>query len=157
MRLHFHSGRLGANAFALPGGTIVVTDELVALLEGRDELLLGVLGHEAGHVSHRHGMRALVQSTLLGSITALAFGDFSSMLAGAPALLGHLAYSRNFEREADGEAIRLLQASGLSPELMVTVFERLQAQRGGRVLGIALASHPANAERIARFRAAAAR
>jgi predicted Zn-dependent protease len=156
--LHFHKSRIGPNAFALPGGQVVVTDELVTLLEGRDELLLGVLAHEAGHLLHRHGMRALVQTTLLSSITALAFGDFSNVLAGAPALLGHMAYSRDFEREADAEAIRVLRTNGQSPLAMVTVFERLQAEREkhGGGPGIALASHPADAERIGRFRAAAA-
>ncbi|MEW6706261.1 MAG: M48 family metallopeptidase [Pseudomonadota bacterium] len=152
--LHFHKSRFGPNAFALPGGAVIVTDELVQLLEGKDELLLGVLAHEAGHVRHRHGMRTLVQTTLLSSITALAFGDFSTVLAGAPALLGHLGYSRDFEREADGEAIHVMRASGLSPALMATVFERLAAERRkhGVDLGIALASHPADAERIARFK-----
>jgi predicted Zn-dependent protease len=159
LRLHFHKTRFGPNAFALPGGTVVVTDELVTLLEGKDELLLGVLAHEAGHLLHRHGMRTLVQTTLLSSITALAFGDFSNVLAGAPALLGHMAYSRDFEREADAEAIRVLRANRLSPALMATVFERLHAERekrGGSGPGIALASHPADAERIQRFRDAAA-
>jgi predicted Zn-dependent protease len=159
LRLHFHKTRFGPNAFALPGGEVVVTDELVTLLEGKDELLLGVLAHEAGHLLHRHGMRTLVQTTLLSSITALAFGDFSNVLAGAPALLGHMAYSRDFEREADTESIRVLRANGLSPALMATVFERLHAERekrGGGAPGIALASHPADAERIRRFRDAAA-
>jgi predicted Zn-dependent protease len=158
LRLHFHKTRFGPNAFALPGGEVVVTDELVTLLEGKDELLLGVLAHEAGHLLHRHGMRTLVQTTLLSSVTALAFGDFSSVLAGAPALLGHMAYSRDFEREADAESIRVLKANGLSPALMATVFERLHAEREkrGGAPGIALASHPADAERIKRFQNAAA-
>jgi predicted Zn-dependent protease len=157
--LHVHKSKLGPNAFALPGGEVVLTDELVKLLDDREELLLGVLAHEAGHVLLRHGMRTVVQTALLGSITALAFGDFSTVLAGAPALLGHMAYSRDFEREADGEAIAVLRANGLSPALMATVFERLHAEHAqhGVDLGIALASHPADAERIARFRAAAAK
>jgi predicted Zn-dependent protease len=70
-----------------------------------------------------------------------------------------MAYSRGFEREANTEAIRVLRASGLSPALMGTVFERLQAERDKRCAdasGIALSSHPADAERIRRFRNAAA-
>lgn len=157
--------RLGPNAFALPGGTIVVTDELVALLDGRDDVLLGVIGHELGHVQHRHGMRLLAQAGLIGAATSVALGDFNSMLAAVPALLGQQAYSRGFEREADDEAVALLRANGISPDAMVELFERLGAARGspsaqGRPsfdLGIALASHPADSERIARFRAAAAR
>ena len=158
--------RLGANAFALPGGTIVVTDEMLVLLQGRDDVLIGVLGHELGHVRRRHGMRLLVQDTLIGTAASIAWGDFSTVLAAAPALLGQSAYSRDFEREADDEAIALLRANGLSPAVMAELFERLAASRpqakadaaqGRFDLGIALASHPADAERMRRFRDAAAR
>jgi Zn-dependent protease with chaperone function len=182
VRLHFHAApRIGANAFALPGGTIVITDELLLRLE-RDEVVLGVLAHEYGHVQRRHGMRLLVQTTLLAAATSVAFGDFSGLLAGAPALLGELGYSRDFEREADDDAIAALQANGISPLVMVTLFEALarparaasapgvheaasapDAARaaepaGGMaaVLGIAFSSHPPDAQRIERLRAAAA-
>jgi Zn-dependent protease with chaperone function len=158
--------KLGANAFALPGGAIVVTDEMVRLLQGRDEVLIGVLGHELGHVQRRHGMRMLVQATLIGTAASIAWGDFSTVLAAAPVLIGQSAYSRNFEREADGEAITLLKANGISPSVMIELFERLAASRGAKPgeakngafdLGISLASHPADAERMQRFREAAAR
>jgi Zn-dependent protease with chaperone function len=158
--------RIGPNAFALPGGTIVVTDEMLELLKGRDDVLLGVLGHELGHVRARHGMRLITQAALIAVAGSLAWGDFSSVFATAPAVLGQSAYSRDFEREADTEAIRLLRANGLSPLVMVEFFERLAAKRaeatagkadGGFDLGIALASHPADAERIRRFQEAAAR
>ncbi|CAN5507766.1 hypothetical protein BH11PSE9_BH11PSE9_14270 [soil metagenome] len=185
---------LGPNAFALPGGTIVVTDELVHLLAGRDDVLLGVLGHELGHVQQRHGMRLLLQTAVIGTAASLAWGDFSWLLAAAPAVLGQNAYSRDFERQADGEAITLLRANGISPAVMIELFERLAEQRvfdkppagEGQAasdagdgssdaprsgasgtpgdtakraprfdLGIALASHPADAERMQRFREAA--
>ena len=167
--LRFHaspsSSRLGANAVALPGGTIVVTDALVELLGQRDDVLIGVLGHELGHVLHRHGMRMVVQATLIGTATSLAWGDFSSVLAAAPALLGQMAYSRDFEREADAEAITLLRANGISPTVMIELFERLAAARSadGKAApdsaepGIAFASHPGDAERVRVFREAATR
>ena len=160
--------RLGANAFALPGGTVVVTDEMLELLQGRDDVLIGVLGHELGHVRRRHGMRMLVQASLIGTAASIAWGDFSSVLAAAPALLGQSAYSRDFEREADDDAIQFLRANGLSPAVMLELFARLgeqraakstepPAQRKGFDLGIALASHPADAERVQRFLDDAAR
>jgi Zn-dependent protease with chaperone function len=167
--LRFHASpsgsQLGPNAFALPGGTIVVTDALVALLGERDDVLIGVLGHELGHVQHRHGMRMLVQVTLIGTATSLAWGDFSAVLAAAPALLGQMAYSRDFERAADADAITLLRANGISPAVMIELFERLAAARGadGKAApdksapGIAFASHPQDAERVKLFREAAAR
>ncbi|HEX6721176.1 MAG TPA: M48 family metallopeptidase, partial [Burkholderiaceae bacterium] len=175
IELRFHSApRLGPNAFALPGGIIVVTDELLTRLEKRDDVVLGVLGHELAHVQRRHGMRLLVQTTLLGAATSVAFGDFSTLLAGLPALLGQLGYSRDLEREADGDSIDFMRANGISPLVMVTMFELVSrpASRGAASapqagapssatessmgLGIAFSSHPADDERIARFRAAAA-
>ncbi|HEY1393557.1 MAG TPA: M48 family metallopeptidase [Methylibium sp.] len=166
--LQFRKSKLGPNAFALPGGTIVLTDEMVRLLDQREEVLMGVLGHELGHVRRRHSMRLFVQATLLGAVSSAAFGDFSGLLAGAPALLGHLDYSRDFEREADDEAIAVLRANGQSPALMVELFEALERQRKAKAdkdggeglaqrLGIALSTHPADAERMQRFRDAARR
>lgn len=158
-RVHFHKSRIGPNAFALPGGIIVMTDELVKLVEGDVEVVVGVLAHELGHVEHRHGMRLVVQTGLLAAITSLAFGDFSGWLATAPVVLGQAAYSRAAEREADETSIRLLKAAGLSPLAMVRFFEKIGEKAGGRgdrsLLGIAFASHPPDAERIARFREAA--
>ena len=154
---------IGPNALALPGGHIVITDELVRLLEGRDDAVLGVLGHEYGHVRLRHGMQALARMTLASAAVSVVVGDFSSLLGAAPLLLAHMDYSRHAEREADAEAVRLLRASGLSPQAMVVFFERMAARQPGRAsreesgLPIALASHPADTERIRFFTEAAAR
>lgn len=172
-RLEFRRSRIGPNALALPGGTLVLTDELVELV-GRDEhVITAVLAHEIGHVRHRHGLRALVQVTLLGGLASVVLGDFSSVLAGVPVLLGQASYSREAEREADAEAVRILQAASISPEVMVTLFDKLaqrnsgsdapdgadsgRADRQSSWLGIAFASHPADAERVNYFRQAAGR
>lgn len=152
----------GPNALALPGGTIIVTDELVELLHDREDVLLGVLAHEMGHLRQRHGMRMVVQGSLLGIVTGLLFNDIGSVIAGAPLLLGQMAYSRDFERQADDEAIDLLRANGIAPDVLVLLFERLAAQRNATAepyhpsgaWEIAFASHPPDAERIARLRAA---
>jgi predicted Zn-dependent protease len=161
--LRFHASKIGPNAFALPGGIIVLTDELVTLMDGRDDTVLGVLAHELAHVRQRHGMRLVVQVSLIGTATSIALGDFSSVLAAAPALVGQLAYSRDAEREADAEAVVLMKAAGLRPDAMVEFFERIERWRKsdeGRQAGadfdpgIAFSSHPADAERIAFFRAA---
>lgn len=171
--LEFRRSRIGPNALALPGGTLIMTDEMVELV-GRDEAVVtAVLAHELGHVRHRHGLRMLVQVTLLGGLASVVLGDFSSVLAGVPVLLGQASYSRGAEREADAEAVRILQAASISPEVMVTLFDKLaQTGRGrdapdgadsGRAdgqaswLGIAFASHPADAERVEYFRQAAGR
>lgn len=164
VELHVYASRIGPNAFALPGGALVVTDELLELAAGRDDLVLGVLAHEVGHVRHRHGMRMLVQFGVLGAVTGIAIGDFSSVLATVPALLGQMAYSRDAEREADADSVRLLRAAGRSPAVMVEFFERVHAWRGSPAgqragadldIGIAFSSHPADDERMRFFRDAA--
>jgi Zn-dependent protease with chaperone function len=147
---------LGPNAFALPGGSIVLTDALVNLLQDQDDAVLGVLAHELGHVQHRHGMRALLQFTLLGAAAGAVLGDFSSLLAAAPALMAQLSYSRDAEREADAMAVRVLRASGRSPAVMAVFFEKIAAlPERSSSLPIALASHPADAERVRFFSEAA--
>lgn len=87
-------------------------------------------------------------------------GDVSSVIGSVPVLLGHLAYTRDFERQADDDAIAVMQAGGIAPSVMTVLFERLQAARRDddqdHPLSIAFASHPPDAERIARFQAATA-
>lgn len=166
-QLHFvGGGRLGPNALALPGGHILITDELLALLKDADDAVLGVLAHEHGHVRRRHGLHAAVRFGLLSAATSVALGDFSSVIAAVPALLAHLGYSRDAEREADADAARVMLAAGRDPAAMVLLFERL-AQRGASAeegkggsraaggLPIAFASHPADEERVRFFREAA--
>jgi Zn-dependent protease with chaperone function len=154
--LHFRDLGADPNALALPGGHVVISDALVALAHERDDILIGVLGHEVGHVQQRHGMRMVVQATLISAASTLVLGDISGLLAAAPALLGQLAYSRDFEREADVECLRLLRANGLDGTVMVAFFERLNArlqqQRGEGETAALLSSHPVHAERIAFFR-----
>lgn len=156
--LLFRQSTIGPNAFALPGGVLVMTDEMVKLLDGNTEGLVGVLAHELGHVRERHGMRALMQVALVGAISGLVLGDFSSVLAAVPVWLAQSGYSRDAERAADQVAVEVLRGAGLSPAVMAEVFEKLAKHHGGdedSMLGIALASHPADAERIRFFRDAA--
>ncbi len=158
----FRRSSIGPNALAFPDGTIVITDELVKLLDGQDRVLVGVFAHEWGHVRERHSMRLLIQASALGAITSVVIGDFSSVLAGAPALLGHMGYSRDLEREADDTCIEVLRANGIPPAVMVTLFEKLaqarqQHDKDGQDAsdsgpGVAYSSHPSDAERTARFK-----
>ena len=99
--LHFRNAPdIGANAFALPGGDVVVTDGLVELATSPEQVA-AVVAHELGHVAHRHGLRNMVQASILAALVSYWTGDFSSLAtAGATAVLS-AAYSRDFEREAD--------------------------------------------------------
>ena len=155
-RIEFRRSRIGPNAFALPGGTIVLTDELVKLVDGDAAMITGVLAHELGHVRHRDGMRLLLQASAIGVLASVVIGDFSSLLAAAPVMLGQSAYSRDAERRADAESARILRDAGLSPAVMVGLFDKLARETGEHALGIAIASHPADAQRTRFFRDAAA-
>ena len=173
-QLSFHKSKaLGANAFALPGGQIVITDELVNMLDDVPDATLGILAHELGHVEHRHGLDLLVRASLVSAVVGVVIGDASGFLATVPATLATQAYSRDAERQSDAQAAHMLHASGISPAVMATFFERLQdnevstgdgtarsrkpsAEPGGEEvsasLPIAISSHPDHAERIRYFR-----
>jgi Zn-dependent protease with chaperone function len=158
-QLHFHEAPfLGPNAFALPGGEIVVTDELVKLLQDQPDALLGVLGHELGHVQHQHGMKMAVRVGLVGAVTGVLLGDAGTLLATVPSLLLTQGYSRDSEREADQDAAVMLHRNGISPSAMALFFERIRNPKSSEkskhqeLLPISISSHPADAERIAFFR-----
>jgi predicted Zn-dependent protease len=151
--------KLGANAFALPSGIVVVSDPLVALAETDDDVV-AVLAHELGHVLHRHSLRSLLQNVGVGVLVAGVLGDFTSISAAAstmPVTLVQLQYSRRFEREADAAGAGYLDAVGVPREHLARMLERLAASHGGDSAWSAyLSTHPATAERVAALREAGA-
>ena len=132
-RLEFRSG-MPANAFALPGGTIVMTDAMVkdaADIPGTgDTALLGVLAHEIGHVEHRHTTRMVVEQGVLNAGLGLALGDVSTLMQmGASALTG-LAYRRSHEAESDCYAVALMRQRGLPTAPMADLLQSLDHLHG---------------------------
>jgi Zn-dependent protease with chaperone function len=155
-QIHFRRGAraLGPNAFALPGGDVVITDELLELLKDEPDAVLTVLAHELGHVQHRHGVRMVLRAGAVGVVTSVVLGDFSSLLAAAPALLATNAYSRDNEREADHYGRALARAGGADTSRMAVFFERLAKKHAtveDHALAIAISTHPADAERVRFF------
>jgi Zn-dependent protease with chaperone function len=131
-RLEFREGGvIGANAFALPGGIMVVTDEIVALSKNDTELV-AVLAHELGHVKQRHAFRQSIQGVLSGLILAAVTGDVSSVASGLPAALMQMRYSRALETEADVFALAALQKACLPPRAFADILQRLEAQMRGK-------------------------
>ncbi|MCW5620639.1 MAG: M48 family metallopeptidase [Burkholderiales bacterium] len=152
------SPHIGPNALALPSGTIIVTDELVRLTQNDDEIL-AVLAHELGHVQERHGLRLMVESSIVGFVLAWYVGEVSSIAAGVSAALLQAHYSRDYERAADTYAARLLEANRMSPALLADMLEKLEASHGELATADGdeefsryLSSHPATRERIAVLR-----
>ena len=115
------------NALALPGGTIVLTDEIVALADGDDDAIATVLAHEVGHVAHRDVLRQLTRSTITSALASWYLGDVSNAAAVAAGSIGTLSYSRAAEHRADLYAIDVMRANGRSTRGAATLFRRLQA------------------------------
>jgi Zn-dependent protease with chaperone function len=154
--IHFRDGgkSLGPNAFALPGGDIVVTDALLELLADEPDAVLTVLGHELGHVEHRHGLRLMLRAGAIGVVASVIVGDFSTLLAAAPAVLASNAYSRDNEREADFYGRTLARAGGVDTARMAVFFERVAKKHAvvdNNAMAIAISSHPADEERVRFF------
>ena len=157
-KLHFRSApEMGANAFALPSGDVVVTDELVALskdIEFRD--ILGVLAHEKGHVVKKHSLRMAIKTGVAGVIIGYITGDISVIATAIPTVLINSSYSRDFEREADEHAVKELSKLQVSTKYMAELFEALaedheNGEDNNSMMGM-LASHPLTSERIEYFK-----
>lgn len=150
-RLEFRASKEAdaINAFALPGGIIVLLDGLVQAADGDDQII-GVLGHELGHVVHRHSLQRVMQVVGLGALTGLAWGDFSGVAANVPLVLGIFRYSRADERAADEFAVKLLHAGGLTAQPLIDFFEIIQSEHSKHAADVPdfLSSHPSTPERI---------
>jgi len=157
--LHFRKGgAIGPNAFALPDGTIVMTDELVEMAKD-DEMLLGVLAHEMGHVDFEHSLRQLYRAAGVTTLVMLIGGDIGSgtedVLVQGAALIS-LAYSREAEAQADRYSVELMHRAGHDPAAIARFFELIRDRFGDVSTRDFLSTHPATPERIAETRRYAA-
>ncbi len=157
LRLEFRkSERVGANAFALPSGIIVLTDGLVVLAEHRNEII-SVLAHEVGHIQHRHALRSLLQNSAVVLLIASVTGDITSITAlsaALPTLLLEAKYSRTFETEADQFALEYLQDHDILPKHFADILVRMEEASGADSSAHNyLATHPATSERVKLFQA----
>jgi Zn-dependent protease with chaperone function len=141
------SPQLGANAFTMPDGTIIILDDLVKVIDD-DQQILAAMAHELGHAHGRHGLRMLLQSSVLATFLAFYVGDFSSILAVAPATLLHARYSRELEEQADDYAAAVLRFNGMPPALLADALKKLAASRQSNVDMGYMSTHPAVDERV---------
>lgn len=147
------------NAFAAPGGTIVILRGLLKRTT-RPEELAGVLAHEIQHITQRHSTRAILHHASAGVLVAALTGDVSGLTAfglDAARNLGVLRYGRENETAADEAGMEMILAAGIDPSGMIAFYDLL-AQEGLKLPGPLnyLATHPATDERLATIRRLAA-
>jgi len=155
------------NAFAIPGGYIYVTRQLLALMNSEAELA-SVLGHEVGHVAARHSQSRNTRSTI-GSILAAGAGlltgsNIASQVVGTGAQLYTLKYGRDQEYQADGLGIRYMTAAGYDPYASADMLASLAASsnlaartsgRNANAVPTWASTHPNSADRVRRAAALA--
>lgn len=142
------------NAFAVPGGYVVVFRGLLEKTRTPEELA-GVLAHEIQHVLRHHTTRSILEHASTGILLAALTGDLSSAMSfgmDGARTLGILQYSRSHEEEADAEGMKTLIAAGIDPGEMVAFYglmkdeEKIRGQNNG--LSAYLSTHPRTEDRI---------
>ena len=144
------------NAFAMPGGDIVVFSGILDGME-HPEQLAALLAHEATHVDERHSMRMMVRQMAGYLFLSLLVGDVNAvigLLAENADNLRNLSYSRNLETDADRHGMERMQAAGVDPKGMVQLLQLLEAEAADMPDELSfLSSHPLTEERIAKANA----
>jgi len=118
------------NAFAVPGGNVVVHSGLL-LAADRPEEVAGVLAHEIAHVTKRHGFRSIISSLGLYQVLQAFVGDATGLLAvlaNNSAFLMDRKFSRDFEREADSAGWEYLLGANIEPDGMIEFFKKLRME-----------------------------
>ena len=146
---------IGPNAFALPSGTIVMTDQLVKLAEN-DEELIAIFAHEIGHVVHRHAMRSVLQNSAVVLILIAVTGDIfasSTFTAALPLLLIQTKFSREFEIEADQFSYEYLIDNNIDLKHFADIMKRITQDDNPETEEKFkyLSTHPLTTERIRKF------
>lgn len=153
--IHIHVDRSeDVNAFALPGGQIIVNQGLIDRVKTPDELA-GVLAHELGHVEKRHTFQQLARTGVVYVLVSALVGDVSGIVAvvvsSGKEIFG-LTYNRRMEEEADAFAVEQMLGRHLDPKGIVRFFkvlEREEKKHGYDGIPDILRTHPATPERIA--------
>jgi len=142
-----------ANAYAIPGGNIVVHSGLIAALNEPQELF-ALLSHEATHVNSRHSMQQMMGNLTTGYLLSMIgtnFSDLGSTLVNQAGMLQELSYSRKLEAEADWQGQELMVKNKISPEGMTQLMQSLQASHPNEEIGLSfLSTHPVTKDRIER-------
>ena len=158
-RVYVVDGQI-VNAFAAPGGYVVVFRGLIERTSTPEELA-GILAHELQHVLHRHATRSIIQHASSGLLIAALTGDVTGPLTyglEAARVLGQLGYSRAAEEEADTDGMKMLLAARVDPAGMIAFFDTLMKKESDPTGALRyLSTHPTSRDRVATLAALAAR
>lgn len=138
----------------LPGGFLFVSRSLVEFCEGSRDEVAFVIAHETAHVVRRHTWDRMIQQSALraASFAAGRAGILSGWVRSQGLPMLRSAHSKEFEFEADKDALGLISAAGYDPKGAISFLKRIEKLgEDPEVLGEYLASHPAPVERIARL------
>ena len=146
------------NAFALPGGQVFITAALFNRLKNEDQLA-GILGHEIGHVIHRHGAERMARSGfiqgLINSVMIGAGGDYSmAQIAQVVGNYASMKYGRDQELESDDWGVRLMLEAGYDAEALIGVMDILEESSGGNKQPEHMSTHPSPENRREEIREA---
>ena len=145
------------NAFALPGGQVFITAALYTRLENEHQLA-GVLGHEIGHVIHRHGAERIASMELTQGLTGaavIASGDYNSaQFAQMVGNLVNMKYGRDQELESDDWGVRLMMEAGYDANELISVMDILEQASGANRVPEFQSSHPSPENRREKIREA---
>ena len=147
------------NAFALPGGQIFITVGLLKRLKTEDQLA-GVLGHEVGHVIHRHSAQQMAKSDfyqgLVGAVATATTDPYSGMgggqIAQYVAQIQQMKFGRNDELQSDEFGVKYMVQAGYNPNAMIEVMKILEEASGGARQDEFMSTHPSPENRVAKIK-----
>jgi len=144
------------NAFALPGGKVVIQYGLIKNAKSWEEVM-GVMGHELAHVSERHHVRSIINSLGIYAVLSAMIGDVTAIagtIASSGSDLASLSNSRKFETEADEQGFKFLQQAHINPQGLIDFFGTLEKEHEKSVLDDLsfLSTHPVTKDRIAHLK-----
>ena len=139
------------NAFALPGGHIIIYAGIFDIMENSEEFV-ALLGHESAHINKRHSLKGLLSGmglSLFESLLLSGWGGTGDLILKNAASLQHLNYSRSLEREADAEGIITMTDNFVNPEGMKYLMIHLKKSHKSSLPAVSfMSTHPLNDERI---------
>ncbi len=143
------------NAFAAPGGPVMITENLVNMLN--DDELAFVLAHETGHIAGQHGRKAINQALIAQGLFSILFGRSSDIVAAGINIMYTLyerGYSRDQEYQADSYGVQIMKSATYNPEGAIGALAKVGAERT-KGINRYFATHPDVPDRIDRIAAMA--